>query len=196
MIATSTPELKRIKEDKESREAKKNKSKKQLKFPVPEKKTKRTRHQPWQHECDTESDDDPPEKNLCSDHSSDELNDTDSDGDHHDGEGRSDQQLQSVDLKPHDFLIARYATKKTIRDYVGQLTCKNAADDEYQIKFMKREKSRIGKKNAFFFPEEDDVNVLPFSSIIAKLPKPHSQGGTKRVSLKYIFNYDFDIYKI
>lgn len=91
---------------------------------------------------------------------------------------------QDFQVGEGDFVIAKFATKSTVRYYVGHVLQKNGND--YEIKFLRRKNN----SNTFTFPLVDDISSIERSDIVQKLPKPQTQG-TARSSSLYKFKLNF-----
>lgn len=95
------------------------------------------------------------------------------------------------DLKPNDFVLVQFATKKTIVHYIGLIELQLEDKTEFSIRFL-RKKENCYK---FFFPDISDVSVVNFEDIVRKLPQPDITGGTSRAVTTMSFNINFEKYK-
>ena len=85
-----------------------------------------------------------------------------------------------------DFVLVAYATKKTIRHFVGVVLDKDVEDDTVEVKYLTRLPKKISIR--FVYPENDDIDNVPLADIIMILPAPSQAGGTQRASKQYIFD--------
>lgn len=96
-------------------------------------------------------------------------------------------------LKPDDFVLTKFATKKTIAMYIGQVQNRIEDTDEvtFEVKFMRREKP---KSFTFIFPNVEDISDVLFEDIVGKLPSPIQHGGTARIARHMVFPVDLTSY--
>ena len=78
---------------------------------------------------------------------------------------------------PNDFVLTKFATKKTTVMYVGQVQNRIEDTDEttFEVKFLWREKP---KSFTFIFPNVEDISDVSFEEVVGKLPSPIQHGGT------------------
>lgn len=93
------------------------------------------------------------------------------------------------DINIEDFVVAQYATKKSLKHYVGQVKALN--NDEFTVSFLKRLPA-----NTFVFPEQVDEDVINITDIILKLPPPYISGSTARAAKHFVFSVDLSKYNI
>lgn len=86
------------------------------------------------------------------------------------------------DVRPDDFAIVRFATKKIMVHYVGKIV--SVHEEGYDIKFLRRKRQSF----EFIFPNVDDTASVEKNDIVKKLPAPMSSGGTERAERIYIFS--------
>lgn len=92
-------------------------------------------------------------------------------------------------IEVHDFVLVRFATKKTLKFFVGQII--EITECECLINFLK-----ITENQTFVFPQIKDESYMPKDDIIFKLPTPNNKGGTVRAASIYKFNVSFGGYNI
>jgi len=99
------------------------------------------------------------------------------------------------DLKPDDFILVKFNTKKTQVLYAGQIHCIYPAEDEdessFGVRFLRR---KTPKTFTFVFPTVNDTSDISYEDIMGRLPKPLEHGGTARVARHLIFPVDLDCY--
>jgi transposase-like protein len=88
-----------------------------------------------------------------------------------------DYDVDSHEVKVGQYVVTKFATKKTIIHYVGLVTSKVAS--HYEIRFMRRNE----EKNYFFFPTNVDESTVDESDIVLILPEPHVCSGNSRLSI-------------
>ena len=90
-----------------------------------------------------------------------------------------------------DFLLVKFAGKKTITYYIGKVVGVDC--DLVTTKFMRR--STQYKQVTFTFPALEDIAEHPKEDIVQKLPQPISLGGTKRTAAVYRFPVNLEEYE-
>ena len=93
------------------------------------------------------------------------------------------------EVSVEDYILVKYATKKTVRHYVGQV--KAIRNEEFEVRFLKK---LLGSK--FVFPDKDDEDFVDKENIILKLPKPFVSGATQRSIRQLSFNLDLSQYNL
>lgn len=114
-----------------------------------------------------------------------ELSKTNSD-DSNDSE--SEEANPCEDLKVDAFVLVKFATKKTITYYVGQI--KEILQDECIINFLRK------KNEKFLFPAVEDVASVSRDDLELVLPQPVKTGGTARTSSSFRFMINLDAYNV
>ena len=91
------------------------------------------------------------------------------------------------DLKPDDFIIVEFSTKKVNLVFAGQILSRNIDSDTngilFEVKFLRREKPTTF---SFIFPQAEDILEIAFEQIVGKLPLPQTQGGTSRIARHFV----------
>lgn len=90
-----------------------------------------------------------------------------------------------------DYVLVQFATKKTIRHYVGQVLKTYDRDEQSEVKFMRKQR---GKAMTFTYPEQEDNALIDNDQIAMKLPPPQRKVGTKRVASCFTFCVSLDMY--
>ena len=169
MIATSTPELKRLIEDEEMINIRKNRAKgtkRKLSIGVTQTLLSSSSSD---SECDMVG--------LLDDSSDDLL--------HH-----SDEDLTRSTFLKDDYVVVRFECKTMVKHYVG-IVHDDTDKHELEVKFLRKNNT-----GGFVFPGEDDVSTVPPEDIIEMLPKPHSTGGTARTKKTIQFGIDLSAYNL
>ncbi|KAB0793820.1 hypothetical protein PPYR_13440 [Photinus pyralis] len=83
------------------------------------------------------------------------------------------------ELEKDDWILVKFASKKSFKCYVGQVT---QANSELEATFARK----IGSSNYFHFPVVADTSVFSLDQVIMILPKPILKRG------KFTFNVSFD----
>lgn len=90
-----------------------------------------------------------------------------------------------------DFVLVKFATKKTIVHFVGQV---QELDDHYNeliVKFL-----RFKPNCGFYYPIQNDISTIPRADILTKLPQPPENKGKSRQASYTKFNVSFLQYNI
>ena len=105
----------------------------------------------------------------------------------------SDSDVQSDDDTPlvdenrptttGDFILARFATNRRVRHYVGQVL--KVDGDEYSVQFMRCLNPR---KGTFVWPENEDISSIETDAVVMLLPVPS-------VNRREIFSFGVDLSK-
>ena len=105
----------------------------------------------------------------------------------------SDSDVQSDDDMPlvdenrptttGDFILARFATNRRVRHYVGQVL--EVDGDEYSVQFMRCLNPR---KETFVWPENEDISSIETDAVVMLLPVPS-------VNRREIFSFGVDLSK-
>lgn len=87
----------------------------------------------------------------------------------------------------NDFVLVKFATKTTIKYFVGQ--GEEISENEYFINFLK-----MIRKYAFVFLEKKDASHVSQEDVILKLPNPKTddKAATVRSASIFKFNVSFD----
>lgn len=160
-ILTETPEKNRIEQEILERELKKSSKKKKSKTEHIRKVFAEETSESEIENIYQESDDSPME---------DEETDIDWDG-------------YSLDI--NDFILVKFATKKTLKHFVGQIVDKNGRR-EYLVNFLK-----VTSGQKFIFPDRKDESLVTLEDIVLKLPPPIQKAGTARSNAFFKFRINF-----
>jgi len=99
-------------------------------------------------------------------------------------------------LKKDKYVLVKYATKKSVRHFVGLIIDQVSEENTVEVKFLVRQPTRQNV-SSFVFPENDDIDEVDIDNIIAILTDPMSAGGTKRSAKHLIFHgIDFHGYSL
>lgn len=97
---------------------------------------------------------------------------------------------QLDDIKVNGFVLVRFATKKTLKYYIGQVTEIHPQDDEYIVSFLRYQHKK------FVFPLVPDISTIMKSDIEMRLPEPTNTGGTARMNNSFVFPIDLNNYNL
>lgn len=98
------------------------------------------------------------------------------------------EKTKEKDLKISGYVLVRFATKKQIKFYVGQV--KEILEDEIVVLFLRR------KNDKFVFPTVEDKASVDKSDITVILSDPLITGATARTNSAFKFNFDFSTYNV
>ncbi|KAG5876260.1 hypothetical protein JTB14_022283 [Gonioctena quinquepunctata] len=90
-----------------------------------------------------------------------------------------------------DFLLVRFAKKKSIVHYVGKVTSKYGFS-EFEITYLRNKSTSY----IFIHPYVEDTASVDIADVMAKLSKPHITKGTSRTASFFSFSFDFDSYNV
>ncbi|KAG5864422.1 hypothetical protein JTB14_019597 [Gonioctena quinquepunctata] len=90
-----------------------------------------------------------------------------------------------------DFLLVRFAKKKSIVHYVGKVTSKYGFS-EFEIIYLRNESTSY----VFIYSYVEDTASVDIADVMAKLPEPHITKGTSRTASFFSFFFDFDSYNV
>lgn len=93
-----------------------------------------------------------------------------------------------TDTLEGDYVLVTFATKKTIKFFVGQIETK-MSESEFLVNFFKKT-----GRNVVVFPDQKDDSQISLSDIVRKLPAPEKNAGTGRSTLLFKFSVNFDGY--
>lgn len=102
---------------------------------------------------------------------------------------------ENLSLQVGSFVLVKYARKKSVKHFAGQVIGSNAEDATFTVKFLVQQPS----KNVyhFVFPDNDDFDEVPQQDILEVLPPPQMAGGTKRTAKCIIFQgFDFSSFSM
>lgn len=125
--------------------------------------------------------------------SNDEINFAESEDDNDEDwyeEPEHDINLNISRVKEGSFVLVKYAKKKLIKCFVGQV--EHVQGTKYSINFMRRK----GTGDTFIFPEKVDKDLCEKSDLIAHLPDPKKTGTTARAQGLHIFGVNFFSYNV
>lgn len=91
-----------------------------------------------------------------------------------------------------DFVLVKFATKKSIVYYVAVVKNVLAGGYEYEVQYLRRRLPGW----IFLFPAVNDVATVAREDISLKLPKPEEHKGTARTSDHMKFNKDLSNYNV
>lgn len=175
MVATSTPEMQRMKLDRENRQRKKSNSAVSLK-----------RLQKQKHVARDESSDDDDVVMIMADSEDDELEESED-------ESLDPIYLGGVDpnaLQVGSYVLVEFKTEKAANPifYVAQVEEKSNEDEEVMVNFL-RKTSKFNNK--FVHPQVPDSHPVSPLDIKAILPNSSSKGTTLRTKDSIIFAVKF-----
>lgn len=91
-----------------------------------------------------------------------------------------------------DFILTKFPTKKSILMYVGKIEEQLTSEDsDFQVRLLRHERPTLLK---FMYAEAEDISDVVIDDVVAKLPKPLTEGGTARVERHLSFPVDFSKY--
>ncbi|KAG5892453.1 hypothetical protein JTB14_009861 [Gonioctena quinquepunctata] len=90
-----------------------------------------------------------------------------------------------------DFLLVRFAKKKSIVHYVGKVTSKYSFS-EFEITYLRKKSTSY----VFIYPYVEDTASADIANVMTKLPKPHITKGTSQTASFFSFSFDFDSYNV
>lgn len=163
MVATSTPELKRIQAEETARHGKKAKKVKKSLFLNP----------------DSDSDMDIDVSTAVFSSSS-----SDSDGEPGDDDSLKLQNVGNVCID--DFVLCEFLGKARTCYYVGKVVENVDSDGDIAVQFYKRQANSIS-----FVVSSEDVALFPLNLVRAILPAPKPQGTTSRTQVLLTFSVNF-----
>lgn len=99
-----------------------------------------------------------------------------------------DQLLDDEKIIINDFVLVKFATRKRVLHYVGQV--QEYDNEEYVVKFLRK------SSRGFHFPIIDDISSISREDIVSKLPQPKKRSGTSRTCCYFDFNINFFGYNI
>lgn len=100
----------------------------------------------------------------------------------------------STNISTGDWVLVLFATKKSKRYYVGQVTTVNKEDDELEVNFLKKLPSLDpSKPSTFIWPAQEDRSSIELNTVVTTLPQPVIVPG-RRTLIK--FDVDFSSYHI
>ena len=92
-------------------------------------------------------------------------------------------------LEVGDFVVVKvYSLDDNCKNFIAHILDGPDEDRDFEVKFMTRSQKI---KNAFQFPEIDDLASIRLTDIVGILPKPSSVAGTKR--LAGVFKFDVNM---
>lgn len=170
-VLTSTPVMKKFEEEKMEKLRKESlKQKKKLEISG----SKQQKKKPIEELLDSTSESESETVELADSDEADVFNDS------------SDTDADNV--TPNSFVLVKFATKKSIKYFVGQVTAVDT--DEFIVNFLRK----VGKK--FVFPNVKDEATVLIDDIVRVLPQPINTGGTNRLQNSFKFPIDFTCYNI
>lgn len=174
MVATSTPEMKRIRQELENREQKKaRKSRMQL--------IRKKAQKPEEHESSSSEDEEPV------------LLDTDEDSPvHSEDDGENIIHLGPVDVKdisPESYVLVEFVAEKStnLAYYVAKILSIEHEND-IQVGFLRKSQKVFNK---FVYPAVSDRHPVDLDDIKAVLPSPVARGTTSRTKGGIVFAVNF-----
>ncbi|KAG5877814.1 hypothetical protein JTB14_013743 [Gonioctena quinquepunctata] len=90
-----------------------------------------------------------------------------------------------------DFLLVRFARKKSIVQHVGKVTSKYGFS-EFEITYLRNKSTSY----VSIYPYVEDPASVDISDVMAKLPKPHRIKKTSRTASLFSFSFDLDSYNV
>ena len=88
-----------------------------------------------------------------------------------------------------DWVLAKFVGKKSIFHYVGQVVEINEEEEEITVMWLRRAR----KTGTFSFPQKDDIWAVPLEDIVLNLPPPSFSGGTARA--KKLLSFGIDLFE-
>lgn len=98
--------------------------------------------------------------------------------------------LNIADVAEDSFVLVKFATKKTLKYYVGKVVEIHTGQFEVTVNFLRKH------GNNYIFPTVEDQSTIDFDNIVLHLPSPVQAGGTARANSLYRFNIDLQSYNI
>lgn len=98
--------------------------------------------------------------------------------------------LDIADVVENSFVLVKFATKKTLKYYIGQVVEIHSGQFEVTVNFLRKQ------GNNFIFPTIEDQSTIDFDNIVLHLPSPVQGGGTARANSLLRFNIDLQSYNI
>lgn len=100
----------------------------------------------------------------------------------------------SNEIKENDYVVVKYATKKSILYYIGlvEVVSKGDQGGDFHVNFLRRR----GNTYTFHFPEKPDKSDVMFNDIVLRLPPPTVIGGTERAVYNLKFSVDLTKYNL
>ena len=92
-------------------------------------------------------------------------------------------------LDEGDFILVKFATKKTVSHYLGKIESVDVDDDTVDCMFLKRKPTKDGQF-LFVFPDVLDASEVSVGDILCKV-NPPTTGGTARTGDIFTFCSDF-----
>ena len=96
------------------------------------------------------------------------------------------------DIEVGDYIVVRYARKKSTNYFVGTVLNKDSEDNTSDVKYMVENPQKFTHR--FVFPEKDDIDTVPIQDVVMTLPHSTPIGGTKRASNQFVFDVILDKY--
>lgn len=101
-------------------------------------------------------------------------------------ESETDDELVigKANLEIGTWVLVAYATKKTVRHFIGEITSR-LNEREFEVKYTRKHRDK------FIWPEAEDIDVVQIESIVTALPTPQTsrRGG-------FSFSIKFDGYNL
>lgn len=91
-------------------------------------------------------------------------------------------------VKSGDFVVVKFATKKSLMYYVGVLLSDVNDEGCCDINFLRKSHRR---QLSFVWPTVEDTASVEKENIVMKLPEPQKSGGTERT--RAVFNFEVDL---
>lgn len=84
--------------------------------------------------------------------------------------GKSSDEMQDTKMCVGDYVLVKFATKKTLIHYVGKIENLYEADEEYDINFLRKSSAR-----SFSFPYSKDTALVGREDIVVMILKTKIQ---------------------
>lgn len=176
-ILTATPEKNRLENEIREKEEKEKRAQERKASNIEKKKSKSHIRKVFDEET-SESE----IENYCEE-SDDSLMEVES-------EDGKDFGLDLTNIQKGDFVLIKFATKKTLKFFVGQIE-KELEESEFLVNFLK-----MTPRQDFVFPDQKDESHISANDIMRKLPAPVKKIGTARSSSFFRFSVNFHGYNM
>ncbi|KAK5648397.1 hypothetical protein RI129_003289 [Pyrocoelia pectoralis] len=95
-----------------------------------------------------------------------------------------------TNIQKGEFVLLKFATKKTLKFFVGQIE-EEPSGSEFLVNFLK-----MTPRQEFVFPHQKDNSHISADDIVRKLPAPETKMGTARSSSFFKFSVNFHGYNM
>jgi hypothetical protein len=98
--------------------------------------------------------------------------------------------LLDRDFTVNDFVVTKFATKKTIKHFIAQIEEPTA--DGFAVKFLKKKDTAL----KFYFPDNTEKSEIDSEDLVLKLRQPDIIGGTSRAANCFSFKEDLSSFNL